>query len=299
MSAPALPPVEICFDESGHTGEDLLNGDQPVFVLASTCIEAPAAQRLIEARFAGIQAAELKHANLCSRERGRRQVLAFLADVDPQTFAVDIWHKEYTLLSTMVDSWVEVAMHRDGVDLYNRGGNIALVNMIYYSLSTLLPRSLFRGHLLRYQTMMRQRTRDAYDRFWGELSRLFDVADNRVRDVLTWLLGAERRLGFDHLRRSIPGELGVTYSSIFTHAAHWAEHLARPLVVTHDASTVVAKNKAVWEAILMADVPPMEIGYDRRKIFSQQRDEVGAVDDGFDVVASDDDDNDAPVLKEL
>lgn len=266
MSTPPRSAVEICFDESGHTGYDLLNADQPVFALASTSIDTATAQRLIDTHFAGLQAAELKHADLASRERGRRRVLALLADLGPDTFAVEVWHKEYTLLSTLVDAWIEVSMYRAGVDLYDRGGNIALANMLYYTLSAFLPPALLRSHLLRYQTMMRERTRESYDWFWGELRRLFDIADDRVRDVLIWLLGPEMHLGYEHLRTSIPGELGVTYSSIMNHVSHWADRLACPLVVVHDASTAIAKDKATWEAILTADIPPIEIGYDRRKM---------------------------------
>ena len=129
--AETVPDV-LWFDESGHTGEDLLNPDQPVFVLASSNVSQEAAERLVQTHFAGVRAAELKHGALSKHERGRRQVLGFLEDPAVEgMFAVDIWHKEFTLFTTLVDCWVETAMHRDGVDLYNRGGNIALANATY------------------------------------------------------------------------------------------------------------------------------------------------------------------------
>jgi SAM-dependent methyltransferase len=84
------------------------------------------AQDLARTHFAGVKATELKHGALAGRERGRRQVLAFLADPRVQgAFAVDIWHKEFTLFTTIVDFWVEEAMRLDGIDLYDRGGNIS------------------------------------------------------------------------------------------------------------------------------------------------------------------------------
>lgn len=261
------PALVVWFDESGHTGEDLLNADQPVFALASSNVSREAAEHLAGTHFAGVKAAELKHGALASRERGRRQILAFLTDALTQgAFAVDIWHKEFTLFTTLVDFWVEEAMRLDGVDLYDRGGNIGLSNLTYMALTTLLHRPLFRQHLLRYQTMMRARTREAYGRFWVPFRALFDVGDDLLRDNLIWFIGAEAKLGLAHLEGFPPGMLNVTQSSLLTHVQHWGKLSSRSLRVIHDASSALAKDKWAWDAILTTDGPAMEMGYDRRKM---------------------------------
>jgi len=257
----------VWFDESGHTGDDLLNADQPVFVLASSNVLHDEAEYLARTHFPGVKAVELKHGSLASRERGRRQILAFLADPIAQgAFAVDVWHKEFTLVTTLVDFWVEEAMRLDGVDLYDRGGNIGLSNLTYMAMTTLLPPPLPRQHLLRYQTMMRVRTREAYSRFWGPFRALFDVGDELLRDNLLWFIAAEAKLGLQHLEGFPPGMLNVTQSSLLTHVHRWRKHSSRPLCVIHDASSALAKDKWAWDAILTTDGPPIEIGYDRRKM---------------------------------
>jgi hypothetical protein len=119
--------------------------------------------------------------------------------------------------------------------------------------------------MLRYQTMMRSRTREAYDRFWGPLRALFDVADGVLRDNLLWFIGAEMKLGLAHLLGLPPRMLSVTQSSLLGHVSHWATS-SRPLSVVHDSSSALAKEKWAWDAILTADGPPIEIGYDRRKM---------------------------------
>src|SRR6266436_9727303 len=173
----------LWFDESGHTGEDLLNADQPIFVLASSNLSHELAERLTQTYFAGVKAAELKYSALARTERGRRQILALLADpAAADSFGVDIWHKEFTLFTTLIDSWIETAMHRDGFDLYDRGGNIALANLTYMAMSNLLPKLQLRQHMLRYQTMMRTPTRESYGRFWGPLRALFDVSSGPLQD---------------------------------------------------------------------------------------------------------------------
>jgi hypothetical protein len=38
--------------------------------------------------------------------------------------ATEVWHQELTLVTTMVDCWVEESTRLHGIDLYDRGGNI-------------------------------------------------------------------------------------------------------------------------------------------------------------------------------
>jgi hypothetical protein len=62
----------IYFDESGFTGNDLLNDDQPVFVYASVAIEPSQAEDIIAemiSRFR-LQGDELKGSNLVGHTRG-------------------------------------------------------------------------------------------------------------------------------------------------------------------------------------------------------------------------------------
>ena len=47
-------------DESGYTGEDLLNADQPVFAQGTNDFTTGEANKIIASTFSGIAAAELK-----------------------------------------------------------------------------------------------------------------------------------------------------------------------------------------------------------------------------------------------
>jgi hypothetical protein len=95
-------------------------------------------------------ALEIKHAKLSRSLRGQQRIVEFLRDATPENkVAVTIWHKEFTLVTTIVDSWVEGSTFGHGIDLYFRGGNIALANVLHHPLSTLLLYQHFRTHLAR------------------------------------------------------------------------------------------------------------------------------------------------------
>jgi hypothetical protein len=143
--------LDVYFDESGYTGEDLLNSDQPMFVLASTVLPAGEATSAIQRYFGTIGLQEVKHSALASRPKGQQMVVEFVRfAMDSGAFAVEGWHKEYTLVSTMVDFWVEESMHKHGFDLYEKGGNIGMANLMYLGFMNLLPRDERRAHLSRY-----------------------------------------------------------------------------------------------------------------------------------------------------
>src|SRR5579885_2185565 len=123
-------------DESGFTGEDLLNPDQPFFVHASTTISDGEVSELREKFFPHVQGPELKHKNLAKYSRGRRSVVEFLKSIRGQQnrFSSFIVHKEFTLLTYLIDLWVEPLLHMDGIDLYKDGANVAMANMTYFCL---------------------------------------------------------------------------------------------------------------------------------------------------------------------
>jgi hypothetical protein len=91
------------------------------------------------------------------------------------------------------------------------------------------------------------------------------VADKTVRSAVEPFLTAESDLGFDHLVDLPEGALRVT-GSLINHVSHWRERTGRRLIVIHDTSKGLAKDKQMWEAVLTAEMPPTEVGYDRRKV---------------------------------
>jgi hypothetical protein len=157
----------IYMDESGFTGEDLLRPEQPVFVHVSTCLSDEESAVLAKDHFTGVQGNELKHKNLSRRQSGQRRVVDFVKAVGGKdNFTIILCHKEFTLLTYLVDLWVEPSMYKHGIDLYKDGGSVALSNMTYYCLKEFQSDRFLRGHLERFQRMMRFRTPQNFPHFF-------------------------------------------------------------------------------------------------------------------------------------
>jgi len=87
----------LFLDESGFTGEDLFNRDQPVFVLATVFLPEDECQTIKQDFFGRIQATELKHSELRKRPRSQRMVLDFMRHFvrRAEIIKFSILHKRY------------------------------------------------------------------------------------------------------------------------------------------------------------------------------------------------------------
>lgn len=108
----------IAFDESGNSGGNLLDSEQPVFVLASVHLADDAAKEVV-----GRDAKELKFARLRRSAQGRKRILDILNSpaLGAERVLVSGIHKHFMIITKMVDLLVEPLMHTTGFDLYNRG----------------------------------------------------------------------------------------------------------------------------------------------------------------------------------
>lgn len=262
-----MATVELFLDESGYTGPDLINWDQPVFTLASTSIEETEARSLLNACF-GARQGEIKFANLVKSERGKRQIVELIhaLDLGRGNCAFYSFHKQFLLCAFLIDFWFEPMMHEDGLNLYERGANIALNNVSYITLGTCLGLDGRRELLRQFQVMTRDRTPFAFDSFWDSLENVIREND-LIRQALHALPLARYRLGYEHLLRLPDGLLDLGDYGLLETIQHWREK--RPdadFALIHDQSKFLRKQREFWESVLDPTNPAALVGQDRRKI---------------------------------
>ena len=257
--------LTVYMDESGFTGEDLLCLDQRIFVHVSTTLSDEECAALQKEYFSGTQGPELKHKNLSRRPSGQRRIVGFVNAVqDLGKCTVWVCHKEFTLLTYLVDLWVEPAMRRDGIDLYRDGANLALCNMAYFCLRTFQSDRFLRKHLRRFQRMMIQRTLKSYREFRQELYRDFHRTDKRTKDILVFFLGGVMKLGFEQLREIPKRALDPAFTTAVQTCGHWRKNTDASLSLIHDKSSSLAKDKWLWDLIMSPDIEERTIGLHAR-----------------------------------
>lgn len=180
----------IAFDEAGNTGQDLLQCEQPVFALASVCLEVDVAAQL-----AAFRGNELHFKSARRSEHGRRAILRVLSDpsLSQETVRAVVAHKPFTLVAKMVDLLVEPIAAANGHDLYAMGEHVARSNLLFATLPMTLgveqARLLYEG----FAQMCRQPTLRRRAAFIELLRTLAAGTDTQTAEHLKlFALGAAR-----------------------------------------------------------------------------------------------------------
>jgi len=89
-----MATVTLFLDESGYTGSDLINRDQPFFTLASTSISEPDARLLLTSCF-GPRSQEVKFAKFARSAGGQAKIIEFLRALELRDDGamIDGWNK--------------------------------------------------------------------------------------------------------------------------------------------------------------------------------------------------------------
>lgn len=258
--------MKIFLDESGYTGEDLMNTEQPWFVLTSTILNDTEANALAREFFGGVQAQELKHSKLRKTERGRRRVIECIKALKnlPNKVATSIAHKNYALVSMMVEWWVEPSMRTDGVNLYENGANLGLTNLMYITMLHLQGHQFLKNDLANFQAMMRDRTLESYNTFWRTLNLHFNSAEKAAQDLLVLTLYAEKRLGFKHLLKLPEKIMDIALPTAVVSVAHWRKNSEEPSEVLHDESSSMSREKWLWDQLVGPSVEAKTFAYNGR-----------------------------------
>lgn len=150
-----------CFriDESGYTGFDLLNSDQPFQGATAIAIKDDDAARLIREHFPHLQASELKYRALSRRPGNHPRLLALLRDLlggyKSVTYVSD---KRFLLILMFCDYAVEPWYYERGHNFYEDGQNYAMASLLAMAGPTILGKLQFEALLAAFQRATKEKT---------------------------------------------------------------------------------------------------------------------------------------------
>jgi len=253
----------VAFDEAGNSGGNLLDRHQPIFVLASVSLSDEDAARLLPQRDR-----EYKFSVLKRSARGRQDIIGLLdSDVLAEDrYLISGFHKPFMAITKMVDLLVEPLAYRDGVDLYERGANLALSNMLYFCLPAFLGRRVFDTLVERFVGMVRSPSERTIQRFYQLLQTEYRKHGPEAYASDLAMLFATRVIANDYICKWDSSDLDPAIPAFVEHASVWTGRHGGPFRIVHDMSKPIANEQVVLEAIMSATDERVEIGYDRRKM---------------------------------
>lgn len=146
----------IYFDESGFTGYNLLDRQQPVFVVSSTDIAPDAAELILRESFPKYRGEEFKFSNIwgSSHRSGLIEFGRRLTPLENHAFSWMI-DKRFCVLTKIVDFLIEPPLTNAGYDFYTDGFCWKYTNYIYYGFSEFAPPELLDTLVRTYQAFSR------------------------------------------------------------------------------------------------------------------------------------------------
>lgn len=247
-------------DETGFTGEDLMEDNQPIFAQASHDFSTAETDEILNSIFKDVKANELKYKNLSRRPAHQDRIIELVnfAAKDPKRVATWVAHKEYGMLTFVVEWWIEPLAHHIGINLYKDGGNQALSNMLFICLTGFWDEKFRKRLLLTFQRMLRARTQERFDecRALVQKTKANVWGDEKRTDVINYFWPPFEALGFGHLATLPDHALDLALSGLVTITQHWRSRSEGPFEVVHDRSSNMARQAWLWNKLSAPDLEP-------------------------------------------
>jgi Protein of unknown function (DUF3800) len=240
-------------DETGFTGEDLMEPNQTIFVEATHDYTEAETSEIINSIFKDVHSDELKFRALSRRPAHQARVIEFIEQMAKAPNRVASWvaHKEYAMLTMVVEWWVEPLAHQTGLNLYKDGGNQALANMMFACTGSFWDEKFRRKLLLAFQKTMRARTKERFDECYEIVQKAKADAwgDEKRTTVLNYYWHPLELLGFGHVGPLPNHVLDLALPGLARLGLCWRSRHEGPWEVVHDASSNMARQKWLWDAL--------------------------------------------------
>lgn len=256
--------MHLFCDESGNTGVDLLNVDQPLFALASTCLDSERAAELVRPLLRQKQT-EAKYTKLQRSRDGQAALLLFFASTDltRETSKALVADKRYYLITHLVDKLIEPTVYENGLDLYDGDAHVGLVNVWYHAGHTIFPDGAWEKVQRTFLRAIRERNTTAYAEFDQTLRTAFLAAPEGSRDFATGLALSFGRIG--EFLKPFPLHTFDPAPDLFTMMINkWMESGPGFFDVTHDQSKPLRRHEPFLRA-LMTPAAKRTFGYGTRQ----------------------------------
>lgn len=256
----------IYCDEAGNSGENLLDKNQPFFILASNDFTSSEAKQLLE-HVRSPQGGEPKFKTLKKTNEGVSRLSRFFSDprLNKHRVAANVFHKRFMVVTKMVDLIVETLAHQLGKDIYRGGMNIGMSNMLYYCLPAFCGKEATDQFLASFVDLMRNRSESHVTAYFESGKNLLEnCSDDNFKETLFWFVEPKF---FEHWFKGIYDlALDPAIPALFQHINTWGIRKENRFRVIHDRSKpILASEKDFHDMMAMSEEQSKMVGYDRRK----------------------------------
>jgi hypothetical protein len=259
--------TSVFIDESGNTGQNLLDRSQPVYVLASVHFTYSEAKAIYDVLFTGKE--EEAHFKKLKRSKlGKQRIKEFIKSsiLAPDQIKLFIAHKPFMTITKIVDLLVETLYHHLSIDIYKDGANIAMSNLYYYATTPFCGEERFARFQAAFLQMIRNKDTTSIRNFYASIKELKDFCKDEKYKIMLDILAQTREILDDILPNVNVTTLDPATPLLYFLCGAWGDQLDAPFNVVCDESKPLAHDRKLLEGLTDPDIPEVRVGYDFRKI---------------------------------
>ena len=239
--------IHVYMDESGYTGFDLLNKEQPFQATSAVQLSEDTAKKIIHNYFPSQNAAELKHKKLSKYKSNWNSLIQLQKEIIKNhngfSFVCD---KKYLLILRFLDDCVEPFYYNGGVDFYENGQNYALASLLYYAGSTLWGEKEFYNLLYFYQRASKTKLDLNIEVLVDHAKTLFS---RREMPEVLGPIANRHRTCIEELKAN-EHSTDITYILVFGLVSHLEKYIKGPYKVLHDTSKALTNYNRSFEQLI-------------------------------------------------
>lgn len=258
----------IFFDESGNTGTNLLDSVQPVFALGSCDFTEREGKSLIKPLMS-MQSTEIKFVNLKRRTSGQDAIINLLKHrlVTPKRVMYAVLHKKFVVVTKIVDDLIENFLSRQGYDLYQGAGNVALSNLLFMVIPAFCGQDEFDTFLTRFMVMTKKRDQASIDDFYHQIEVLNDICQQKGNDLSQEIfLLSETKYYIHDIFDTLPSHSNnPAVPALFALSQYWGNLYKKGFNIKHDDAKPVEQQKQILQQFSAISQKKVKFGYGIRE----------------------------------
>lgn len=255
----------IFLDESGYTGDDLLNPEQPFFVIASSLIGDAEADQILQRCFPRYQGAEFKFSNIWKRAGHRDGLRALAREIPPLQERVYLWiiDKRFCVLTEMLDCLIELMVYNAGRDFYAGGYAQRVMNSAHRDILRHGSEELYDRSVRAWDAFARAPAAATIEPLRALLDEVSGTAPSPLRELYAAArAGLDDFLATNERLEDFGDSSEIQLTSVFSSVIWWRQHRSEDFDLVHDESSAFLRQRDMWTTMLRDDFvsPPMPQG---------------------------------------
>lgn len=253
-----MPEAKVLsFDESGFTGYNLMDKDQPVMSIASADVGEDEAEAILFSAFPDFKGVEFSFNGLWATKKQRNRFINFAEAIKPFGEHLFSWVaiKRFVVITKICDYLVEPIYHDQGYDFYKNGYCGKYANTLDFMLRTFGQPELYNSLAKTYQMFSRSPSEDNLAKLRLKLDLMASSVPEELKPAFEYFSAGARHFHRFHDLSTFKGTDELQVSSMVASIAHWRKRCSEDFIVQHDQSANFFRRKELWDVITGPDVP--------------------------------------------